>query len=58
MRRFLVLAVVVVAGCTSTWERHQTQLAEAEAHGDYLKAVSEQRWLIDNSDADWGTYVP
>jgi hypothetical protein len=49
MRRLLVLVVVVVAGCTSTWERHQTQLAEAEAHGDYHEAVSEQRWLIDNA---------
>jgi hypothetical protein len=49
MRRFVVLVVVVLAGCTSTWERHQTQLAEAEAHGDYLKAVREQRWMIDNA---------
>jgi tetratricopeptide (TPR) repeat protein len=49
MRRFLVLAVVAVAGCMSTWERHQTQLAAAEAHGDYIEAVSEQRWLIDNA---------
>jgi hypothetical protein len=49
MRWFVVLVAVVVAGCTPTWERHQTQLAEAEAHGDYIKAVSEQRWLIDNA---------
>ena len=49
MRRFLVLVVVALAGCTSTWERHQTKLAEAEAHGDYVGAVNEQRWLIDNA---------
>lgn len=51
MRWSLVLALVAVAvaGCTTTWERHQTQLAEYEAHGDYIKAVSEQRWIIDNA---------
>ena len=49
MRWYVVLVVVAIAGCTPTWERHQTQLAEAEAHGDYAKAVGEQRWLIDNA---------
>jgi len=49
MRWYVVLVVVVLAGCTPTWERHQTQLAEAEAHGDYTKALGEQRWLIDNA---------
>lgn len=41
--------LLMVAGCTTAWERHQTQLAEHEAHGDYLKALSEQRWMIDNA---------
>lgn len=49
MRWSVLLVVVAVAGCTSMWERHQTQLAEAEARGDYVKAVSEQRWAIDNA---------
>ncbi|MGH3055517.1 MAG: hypothetical protein ACRDL7_11130, partial [Gaiellaceae bacterium] len=44
-----------MAGCAtllkwdSQWKDHQTQLAESEAHGDYLTAVAEQRWLIDNA---------
>lgn len=49
MRKIVVLAVVAVAGCTSMWERHQTKLAEAEARGDYVEAVKEQRWMIDNA---------
>jgi hypothetical protein len=49
MRWYVMLLVVAIAGCTPTWERHQTQLAEAEARGDYTKALSEQRWLIDNA---------
>jgi len=49
MRWFVVLVVVALAGCTSTWERHQTKLAEAEARGDYLTALSEQQWIIENA---------
>jgi tetratricopeptide (TPR) repeat protein len=45
----VVVMVLLTAGCTSMWEKHQTRRAEAEARGDYLKAVSEQRWLIDNA---------
>ncbi len=49
MRWFAVVVVVAVAGCTSTWERHQTTFAEAEARGDYLQALSEQQWMIENA---------
>lgn len=49
MRWLVVLVAVTVTGCTSTWERHQTQFAEAEARGDYLQALSEQQWMIENA---------
>lgn len=52
MRWPLVFVLVLLTGCiTSTWEIHQTQLAQDEAHGDFTKAVSEQRWMIDNAFA-------
>jgi hypothetical protein len=47
--RWLCLLVVCVAGCTSTWDRHRTALAEAEARGDDARAMREVRWEIDNA---------
>jgi hypothetical protein len=49
MRWFAVLVVLALAGCTSTWERHQKKFADAEARGDDLKALSEQQWMIENA---------
>jgi hypothetical protein len=47
--RWLCVLVLFLAGCTSIWERHQTQLADYEARGEYARATAEMRWQIDNA---------
>jgi hypothetical protein len=47
--RWLCLLVVCVAGCASTWDRHRSALAEAEARGDDARAAREIHWQIDNA---------
>lgn len=50
--RWLCLLLIVLAACTvplGPWERHQTQLASAEANGQSAQAMVEAHWLIDNA---------
>jgi hypothetical protein len=49
MRWGWVLLLVAVTACTSTWERHESNLAEHEAGAQYSKAIADERWLIDNA---------
>jgi hypothetical protein len=49
MRWYAVLLLFVVAGCTSTWERHESLLAEQEERGEYAQATATARWLVDNA---------
>ncbi|HVM98246.1 MAG TPA: tetratricopeptide repeat protein [Candidatus Acidoferrales bacterium] len=47
-----MFGVVVLAGCTSEWKKHEIHLAQLEREGDWANAESEEHWLIDNSFAD------
>lgn len=40
------------AACTSSWNRHEAELARHEADGQYSLAISDERWLIDNAFAE------
>jgi hypothetical protein len=51
MRWHYLLALMLV-GCTSAWQRHQSQLTAADAGGHYAQAVVEARWLVDNAFQD------
>jgi hypothetical protein len=48
MRRWAWLLIFVV-GCTSAWDRHRARLAAYESRGNYVAAVGETRWMIDNA---------
>src|SRR5258708_5839103 len=43
------VGLLLLAACTSPWERHQKQLRDREAVGDYRAAVTQARWLADNA---------
>jgi len=43
------LLAMVLAGCTSAWQRHESRLTAAEASGRYAEALVEARWLVDNA---------
>jgi hypothetical protein len=47
--RWYPLLFVMLAACTSTWQRQQSRLAEDEADGKYAQAMADDRWLIDNA---------
>ncbi len=47
--RWYCILLLVLAGCTSTWERHERRLADDEARGDYARAAADARWLVDNA---------
>lgn len=49
--RWYCCVLLLLVGCTSTWERHRSQLAEDEAKGDARRAAAEVRWQIDNAFA-------
>jgi hypothetical protein len=50
--RWLCLFLGILAACTSSWERHQQQLAAAKGNAQYAQAMEEERWLIDNADVE------
>lgn len=52
MRYWYVVALVLLAGCTSAWERQQESLAEHQAAGEYARAMADVRWMIDNAFAE------
>jgi hypothetical protein len=52
MRWGWILLFVVVAACTSPWERHESTLAKDEANAQYPSAIADERWLIDNADQE------
>src|SRR5438477_963039 len=47
----LSLLALLAASCSSPWQEHQKQLAEAEHSGDWDQALNETKWLIDNAMA-------
>jgi hypothetical protein len=47
--RWYCCVLLLLAGCTSTWERHRSRLADDEAGGDFKRAAAEVRWQIDNA---------
>ncbi len=49
--RWCCVLLIVAAGCTSAWERHESLLAEHESRGEYAAAVADNHWLIDNAFA-------
>jgi hypothetical protein len=49
MRRIALILVLLMAGCTTPWQRHIEQLQEARANHDFETALIKQRWLIDHS---------
>jgi hypothetical protein len=49
MRWGWVVLLVATSACTSTWERHESELAKHEANAQYRQAITDERWLIDNA---------
>jgi hypothetical protein len=50
LRRWrLVAPLILLAACASPWAKHQNALVEYEQAGDWNAAISETKWLIDNS---------
>ncbi|MFI5394838.1 MAG: hypothetical protein ACHQ9S_04825 [Candidatus Binatia bacterium] len=47
--RWYPLLFVMLAACTSTWQRQQSRLATDEADEQYAEAAADARWLIDNA---------
>jgi len=50
--RWYCCVLLLLAGCTSTWERHRSRLADDEVTGDSKHAAAEVRWQIDNAFAN------
>ncbi|HUI28005.1 MAG TPA: hypothetical protein VL403_18125 [Candidatus Kryptonia bacterium] len=48
-RLLLVLPILLVAACSTPWQKHTAQLHDAEAQHDIDGAMTEERWLIDHA---------
>jgi hypothetical protein len=49
VRQRLILCLLVLGACTSTWDKHRLNLEDAASRGDMVTAVREQQWLIDHA---------
>jgi len=47
--RWFCVLFVLLAACTSTWDRHRSKLYEHETNGQYAAALGDAQWLIDNA---------
>lgn len=48
----VAVGLVVLSGCTSSWDRHKQLVETRRLSGDYAGAAQAQKWLVSNSFRD------